>query len=53
MLLLTDFGALKIWPEGYLLEWFAQKDGFDSWEEMREWFKERYGLPFEGVLITW
>ncbi len=32
---------------------FARDDGFDSWEEMREWFKAKYGLPFEGVLITW
>ena len=32
---------------------FAKQDGFDSWEEMRDWFKRRYGLPFEGVLITW
>ncbi len=32
---------------------FARRDGFDSWEEMRDWFKNRYGLPFEGVLITW
>ncbi len=32
---------------------FARKDGFDSWEEMRDWFDKRYGLPLEGVLITW
>ncbi len=32
---------------------FAEQDGFDSWIEMRDWFDERYGLPFEGVLITW
>ncbi len=32
---------------------FAKQDGFDSWKEMRDWFDKRYGLPFEGVLITW
>ena len=37
----------------WLLDQFARRDGFDSWEEMRDWFKNRYGLPFEGVLITW
>ena len=51
--LLTNLGTLEIWPEGYPLAWFARKDGFDSWEEMRDWFRDRYGLPFEGVLITW
>ncbi len=35
------------------LDRFARKDGFDSWPEMRDWFKKKYGLPFEGVLITW
>ncbi len=51
--LLTDLETLEIWPEGWSLKWFARMDGFDSWEEMRDFFKERYGLPFEGVLITW
>ena len=32
---------------------FAKADGFDSWPEMRNWFSDRYGLPFEGVLIEW
>lgn len=53
MSLLTDIGTLEIWAEGGPLEWFAHKDGFDSWAEMRDWFDERYGLPFEGILITW
>ena len=35
------------------LDRFAREDGFDLWPEMREWFDKRYGLPFEGVLITW
>ena len=32
---------------------FAKADGFGSWPEMRDWFRDRYGLPFEGVLIEW
>ena len=31
----------------------AVKDGFRDWEEMREWFNETHGLPFEGELIEW
>ena len=51
--IVTDGDTLGVWPEGGSLEWLAHQDGFDSWKEMRDWFKERYGLPFEGVLITW
>ena len=32
---------------------FARADGFRDWEEMRDWFAERYGLPFVGQLIQW
>lgn len=32
---------------------FARADGFLDWYDMREWFLERYGLPFSGVLISW
>lgn len=32
---------------------FARADGFGTFEEMREWFRERYGLPFRGELIRW
>jgi hypothetical protein len=35
------------------LDSFAAADGFAGWEEMRRWFGERYGLPFEGVLVCW
>lgn len=31
----------------------ARKDGFECWSEMRDWFREQHGLPFEGVLIRW
>lgn len=32
---------------------FARADGFATWLDMREWFKDRYGLPFTGILIRW
>jgi len=31
------------------LQKLATKDGFDSWEKMKEWFKE----PFIGKIIYW
>jgi len=34
-------------------EWFARRDGFDSWKAMCQWFSRQHGLPFEGVLIVW
>ncbi len=51
----VGFGTEKAIKEGPpdLLGEFAQRDGFDSWPEMREWFKKIHGLPFEGVLIAW
>lgn len=35
------------------LDRFARLDGFADWQEMRDWFTEAHGLPFEGVLIRW
>lgn len=32
---------------------FAKADGFQSWEEMRDWFQSTHSLPFDGVLIQW
>ena len=32
---------------------FALADGFTGWEEMRDWFSDQYGLPFNGQLIQW
>lgn len=52
MSILQD-GTLHVFPVGTFLNWFAWRDGFNKWPEMRDWFKKRYGLPFEGVLITW
>lgn len=34
-------------------ESFARKDGFSSYPNMAEWFRARYGLPFDGVMIEW
>jgi hypothetical protein len=31
----------------------ALLDGFQSWQEMVEWFQRVHGLPFYGVLIKW
>ncbi|MEM1370595.1 MAG: hypothetical protein AAGG72_00045 [Pseudomonadota bacterium] len=32
---------------------FAQADGFEDFMDMRDWFSEHHGLPFEGVCIEW
>ena len=32
---------------------FAQKDGFDDFMAMAEWFDKTYGLPFDGFVIYW
>lgn len=32
---------------------FAELDGFESWDDMRDWFDRTHGLPFEGILIRW
>jgi hypothetical protein len=42
--------VLNYWPNA---ETFAQRDGFASWPEMREWFEAEHGLPFEGIVIFW
>ena len=47
------YGAVREYGASGCLNQFAEKDGFKDWPEMRDWFKERYGLPFEGVLIEW
>lgn len=31
----------------------AQADGFDSFDDMLQWFIENHGLPFGGILIKW
>lgn len=32
---------------------FAQADGFDSFMDMADWFRDVHGLPLEGVVIYW
>lgn len=32
---------------------FAKADGFNSWQEMYDWFQKTHGLPFAGQLIRW
>lgn len=39
-------------PESYDGD-FARADGFDSFQDMREWFQAQHGLPFTGNLIEW
>lgn len=31
----------------------AIKDGFQTWDDLVEWFDKKYELPFHGVLIEW
>lgn len=37
------------------LDDFAVSDGFENWQQMKEFFESRfgYGLPFEGDFIQW
>lgn len=32
---------------------FAYADGFESWDELVDYFKPTYDYPFEGVWTTW
>lgn len=32
---------------------FAKSDGFESFTEMANWFREVHGLPFTGKVIYW
>lgn len=40
-------------PDGESPDFFARLDGFTDWTEMRDWFAQAHGLPFEGWLIRW
>lgn len=31
----------------------VEREGFGSWEAMRDWFQTAHGLPFEGEMIRW
>jgi hypothetical protein len=39
-------------PESYDSD-FARADGFDTFQDMREFFEREHGLPFKGKLIEW
>lgn len=50
--------GLNMWFDGVLASdhkqrVFAIADGFSSAGEMRDWFENEHGLPFEGVVILW
>lgn len=32
---------------------FARADGFSCWQACAAFFREKYGLPFEGQVIVW
>lgn len=34
-------------------EAFAMADGFNSFDDMLQWFFKMHGVPFAGVLIKW
>ena len=36
-----------------LIDEWARADGFDDWPAMRDWFAEKYGLPFTGYAHVW
>ena len=49
-----DYAAAGYWrlPSGDA-EHIAKIDGFESFAAMRDWFRDRYGLPFQGYRIMW
>ena len=51
--LIYEYGAMVGTNLAVNAEGFALKDGFASFEEMREWFDSTHGLPFSGTLIRW
>ena len=48
---LYEIGGGAGWAPGE--HGIAKADGFESWPEMREWFRETHGLPFDGIIIFW
>lgn len=52
---ITDDGpildGIELW--GLEIRLFAENDGFDTWEDMCEWFRTTHGLPFAGIFISW
>lgn len=31
----------------------VKREGFGSWQAMRDWFQSTHGLPFSGEMIIW
>jgi len=50
---MAETGLWKIKTNEHSLDLFALRDGFNNWLDLRDWFSERYGGFFEGVLIEW
>lgn len=46
-------GGRNLFDDVLNLGRFAQLDGFANWGEMRDWFSETHGLPFNGLLTEW
>jgi len=64
--LITSVEAVCIERNGYSVNLFldhglcwnekeslAKKDGFESFDEMVQWFEKTHGFPFYGFLIKW
>lgn len=49
--ILTEVKGICI-PNPIDIPFFAQ-EGFKNAEDMRQFFREQYGLPFTGYLVTW
>lgn len=54
----VGIGEHAIWLDHFTLspltaQGLAKADGFGSVEELREFFRRTYGLPFYGTLIQW
>ncbi len=49
--------GIYLWEKGQLstteAKQLARKDGFSRLTDFVRFFKDQYGLPFEGVLIEW
>ncbi len=52
---LTFFQSLNEWHTMPIEDLYRMcvNDGFSDYEEMKTFFRNQYGLPFEGDLITW
>ena len=49
----SEVTDLRISWTAQIFDGFARDDGFRNSAELVEWFEQKYGLPFCGVLIKW